>query len=117
MTPVGNGSMVIINNVTYCFETVSFFVKSRADATALIGGGVYRAASAASSFGIKLRTRLHHENTAAYVTLLKNLAAARTTVTIEDTAYSKLVLTSGSVTSEENRQYAVCEIEFTEVDN
>ncbi len=117
MTPVGNGTAVVIGGTTYCFETVSFSVTSTVESTALFGGGVYRAATAASGLVCTMKTRFHHDSMAAYVTLMKSLASAKTTVTVDSAAYTNLVLTNGKVISEEGSQYAVCELEFREVDN
>ena len=94
-----------------------FNVSGKVESTALFGGGVYRAAAAACSFSISLKARLPHESVGSYLTMMRGLAQTRTTVTIEGTAYPDLVLTSGRVTSEEGAQYAVCEMELTEVDN
>ena len=117
MTAVGVGSAVVIGGVTYCFETVRFSVTGKVEQTALFGGGVYRAAAAANGMTVFMRTRLHHSSVGTYLTLMKTLANAKTTVTVEGNAYPNLVLTSGTVASDEGEQYAVCERVLAEVDS
>lgn len=117
MNAAANGAFVTIDGQSYFFETLRISASQRLETTPLYQGGAYRAASAFRNVTIYLKGRIKHEEINSYYQLLYSLLKNRKSIAINGYSYSKLILLSGKISSDEGEQYALCELTFTEVDN
>ena len=115
MTAGGNKFTLVYGSRTYYFDSLVLSFEERIEETPLINGRMYRARAASGRNDMKLKGRLALSQVGDYKTLINAFGSGARNFTLNGEQYTSWALISGRISSEENQQYAVCELILAEV--
>ena len=116
MTAGGNKFAFVYGGSTYYFDSLTLSFEERIEETPLINAKLYRARAASGRNNMKLRGRLVLSQLGTYRALITAFGSGTRSFTLNGEQYTGWALLSGRISSEENEQFAVCELTLAEVD-
>lgn len=102
-------------NKTYFFDTLAYIYEERIEDTPMLDGTIYRVRAASGKNSIKLGCRFLYSQISRYRELFTTFGTGTRDFTLNSEQFTGWALVSGKISTEENEQFAKCELILAEV--